>query len=174
MGGFLRAPRTQYTAPMIVRTDARRASRRRIVRALAAWVYGCSLITACTGGPGGVSDLTVSGGGSSGSSGGSSGTEPLPSPSTPTSPPVVRCVSEEIDGGEGGVDASSGASDGGVDGSEEAGSCLDLADECTSPVQRTRYRSGRCVSGSCQWDLDLTECPGGCFRQLDGGVGCRE
>lgn len=148
------------------------AGRRAIIGALMVAVGAF----ACTGG-GSSFGTSASGGGSSSGSVGGVGSEPLPpAPGNPGSPPpepsevpvpFVECIPAPPDAGEDAdvPDASNGDAGASPCEAPPQPSCLDK----TSMVE---WGAGPCIDYACAFVADVIACPGGCFRQLDGGEHC--
>lgn len=137
-------------------------------------------IAACTGGG---SFSTTATGGSSGVGGGSASgtTGAVPPPSTPPgdayAPPIVACSF-----GDGGSDAGTDAET--VDAEspqdeDDAGTAASPCDappppDCVSSTAMVVFSPGPCDGVQCIFGTEIVECPGGCFRQMDGGKRCNE
>jgi hypothetical protein len=94
--------------------------------------------------------------------------------------PYVACVSspeQTDDGGTGDLDAGDG--DAGASNEDEDGGlaamypCLDPPPAtCRTKTSMIKYGPGSCIDAGCLFTYYVVECPGGCFRQLDGGEHC--
>ena len=143
------------------------------------------LIAACTGGG---SVVTSMGGGSSGAGGarGDPGIPPGASspPGAPYEMPVVTCSPNDGGLDDGGADAE--AAD--AESPQEAGSPQDEVDagadgspcsgapppDCISATAMVVFHPGPCDGRQCVFGTDILDCPGGCCRQMDGGIRCNE
>jgi hypothetical protein len=138
-------------------------------------------VAACTGG--GSFGVTGSGGVSSSGAGGfapSPGANPVSGVVDEEPPgaripemPVVACSSPLDGGSDGGLDdASAPVSDDGGPGDSPCSA--PPPSECTSKTEMAIWGPGDCRGEQCAFTLLLRYCPGGCFRQVDGGNGCNE
>ncbi|MBX3220659.1 MAG: hypothetical protein KF795_09080 [Labilithrix sp.] len=133
---------------------------------------------ACTGG----SSFATSNG--SGGASGAVGSGPTPPPgmssSSPEDPPMpfVACFAAEagdagLDDGGDLVDADSPpvSADSGVDDSP----CeTPPPPDCVSSTEMVIWLPGECDGEQCVFAATRRACPGGCFRQVDGGDRCNE
>lgn len=134
-------------------------------------------VAACTGG--GVFGASQS---SSSGSVGASGSGPItglpepPSDATAEVPmPFVACSPTDAGGDAGDeladADVPPAPEDGGVD----ASPCdTPPPVDCASPTVMVVWSAGVCDGERCVFDATSVPCPGGCFRQMDGGDRCLE
>ncbi len=148
------------------------------------------VLGACTGGGTFVSSV----GGSSGASGGVGGSTgmspPSPPPgSDPGEPVEIPFVACSLDAPmDGGSDAD-GTDAGGPDaGSSDADSPPTLDDagpgdshcftppppECVGQTSMVHFSAQGCDGQRCIYIPEVIDCPGGCFRQVDGGERCNQ
>ena len=155
-----------------------------------AGILGVLLVLgACTGGGTFVSGMGASSGASGAGVGGSTGASP-PSPGTsepgePVEIPFVACSLGPVDGGS---DADSAEAGGPDAGSSDPASPRTLDDagpgdshcftppppECVGRASMVRFSAEGCDGERCIFIPDFVDCPGGCFRQVDGGERCNE
>ena len=140
------------------------------------------VLGACTGGGSFVSGV----GGSSGASGvgGSTGMSPPSSGSgadagEPLEIPFVACSLDPMDGG-GDADSPDAGSDADSprtldDGGPGDSHCFTPPpSECVNRTSMVRFSAEGCDGQRCIFLPDVIDCPGGCFRQVDGGDRCNE
>ncbi|MBX3217685.1 MAG: hypothetical protein KF850_36975 [Labilithrix sp.] len=146
------------------------------------WIGLVFAAAACTGGA-----SFSAGGSASGGAAGSPGSGPLPGAPPPAEAaagvpmPVVACslAGAGSDAGEELADADSPplAEDSGT-APEDAGPDDPCATpppgDCVSSTVMTVWTAGVCDGERCVFDSTSEVCPGGCFRQLDGGDRCLE
>ena len=148
----------------------------------ATWlVVGCVLAAAACNGVGTLASVggsASSGGGvASGATGGASG-----GTSFPDEPPDAMAIEAPFVActlGDGGADAdaeSADIADGGA-GADEAGTrdspcSTPPPSDCVSQTAMVVFRSEGCDGERCVFVPMIMECPGGCFRQVDGGDRC--
>ena len=103
------------------------------------------------------------------SSGGVLTPRPPPEPlgASPEVPEVACSEEEATEPSDGGTDADA------PDSSAAASPCdVPPPSTCLSKTSMAEYRSGPCVAKRCDFRVEIVQCPGGCFTQLDGGEQC--
>jgi len=146
------------------------------------WVGLVLAIGACTGG------ASVSGGGFAGGSSGASGSESSPpnradppQDAQATEVPFVACSLDDLDAAS---DADADVADADIadadgppphaDGGPEHPCATPPPPECAGPTTMVVFSSEGCDGERCLFRQSLVGCPGGCFRQMDGGNRCND
>ena len=131
-------------------------------------------MAACTGGAVFTSSsggTVIGSGGGSGSVGEPPSMPPPPSTSEPVDlePPLIACSIPAGDAGDAGSDAESPLE------GDAGDPCWTLpAPECANQTSMVQWVPLGCDGEQCRFEASLKNCPGGCFRQMDGGERCNE
>ncbi|OJY24508.1 MAG: hypothetical protein BGO98_16495 [Myxococcales bacterium 68-20] len=140
------------------------------------------ILAACRGG--GDDSFTSSTGGSgpvvgSGSSGATGmGDGPVPVDAEVPVVPFVACSLPDAAGGADADVADADVDDAGSPPLSEDGGAGDSPcatpppSECNSKTMMVVWNPGPCDGVQCVFEATFEPCPGGCFRQMDGGTGC--
>ena len=134
------------------------------------------VLAACRGG-GGDSFTTAGGAGSvgGGSSSGPTGTVDAPVPEDAGIPemPFVACALPDADGGADADVADADSPPSSEDGGAGDSPCATPPPpECAGKTTMVVWNPGACDGVQCVFEPTFESCPGGCFRQMDGGTGC--
>ena len=163
-----------------MRGQARDVLRRSALR----WAAGLVIVLASCQGGGDSFGFGVGGssgaGGVSGtpSEGVSGGSASGPTTSIDVHMPYVACSLPNTDAGDDDADAAeAGAPDGGRPFESDAGDSpcsVDPPPDCVDETTMVTFHLGACHGERCYYSTEFIACPGGCFRQIDGGHHCNE
>lgn len=139
------------------------------------------VLAACRGG-GGDSFTTAGGSGSgpvigSGSSGATGTTDgPVPVDAGMFEMPFVACSlpdgGADADVADADVDDADGPPSSEDGGAGDSRCATPPPAACASKTTMLVWNPGPCDGERCVFEPTLESCPGGCFRQMDGGTGC--